>query len=159
MFPPAKQGFVVCDICLEQNAPEDEECHICGTTLEDIDRDDVFDIYGHAPDDDPLGIFASGETYSDIATLTQIDHLHCIQCDAPEDECECGKLYVAFDEALLHVINSGVDIYDPASLCDNCIFAFSPRCEPLRGWLRTWIEDREAVENEQLTGCENYRSY
>lgn len=161
MFPREQAGFVVCETCFEQNAPQDEDCHICGAVLQTPieDEDDIFGIYGHAPDDDPLGIFASQEVDTDVATMVRLDKFHCVQCDAPEPECGCGELYLSFDEALMDVYEAGLDIYDEVSMCDTCVLAFTPRCQPLRGWLRMWIEDRENVEDQQLTGCEDYRSY
>ncbi len=159
LFPPGQEGFVACSYCLEQNAPEDVDCHICGEALDVVSEDDIFGIYGHAPDDGPLGVFGSKETDTDVATVTRTNSLHCIQCDSPFDECGCGMLYLSFDEALMDVFEAGVDAYDPVGACDSCVFAFSPHCQPLRGWLRVWIENRERVEDQQLTGCEDYRSY
>lgn len=160
MFPKATRGYVVCSACLESNAPEDERCHICDTRLEsNLSEDDLFGIYGHNSDDDPLGVFVANQKMGTDTQLKLTAHM-CIMCDSEGSQCECDiSSYVSFDEALTMTFAENIDVYDPQGACDTCIFSFTPDCVPLREWLRDYMINPTDIEDTKLTGCEQHRSY
>lgn len=148
-------NWVICTTCHERNAPQDEECHICGTELEiaDFDDDDIFGIYR---EDDDFSVFSGRQ----VQYLSEHYIQWCLNCDSEERYCDCDYAeWLPMEEVQADVFEFGVDAYDPAGMCDSCVFAFTARCEPYRAWLKEWIEKGPEHDHAQLTGCENYRSY
>lgn len=154
VYSPAETpNWVVCETCLEHCAPGDEECHICGAELEQLDDDDIFGVHGD-PDGDPLSIFLERD-----APLT---NQWCLICDSIDCECHYSES-LTMGEIQEAVFEAGVDAYDPSGMCDSCVFLFTSSCEPYRHWLARWAEESTIDTPDgnlaPISGCENYRSY
>lgn len=86
----------------------------------------------------------------------------CMNCDQERAVCTCEEEYLPIDMLQMAMWESAVEIYEINSKCENCIFVYSHECEPMREWMKQWVDnsmmDEPEREMKKLSGCDKYRS-